>query len=185
VNEQLLDLINGGAGHVEAIDNIAIFIGSNGIYVLGAVLAVLGLLELRRHPRKGIEIGAAAALALALAGVAVFFSGLLINEARPFVTHPDTVQLMSHAKDNSFPSDHTTVAAAAAMVGALAWPKWGWALLVGALLIGLARVFSGIHYPGDIAGGMLIGCIAGFIAWLVIERVAVPRLPARTAQRQT
>jgi membrane-associated phospholipid phosphatase len=120
VNEQLLDLINGGAGHVEAIDNIAIFIGSNGIYVLGAVLAVLGLLELRRHPRKGIEIGAAAALALALAGVAVFFSGLLINEARPFVTHPDTVQLMSHAKDNSFPSDHTTVAAAAAMVGALA-----------------------------------------------------------------
>jgi undecaprenyl-diphosphatase len=71
------------------------------------------------------------------------------------------------------------------MVGALAWPKWGWALLVGALLIGLARVFSGIHYPGDIAGGMLIGCIAGFIAWLVIQRVAVPRLPARTAQRQT
>jgi membrane-associated phospholipid phosphatase len=56
---------------------------------------------------------------------------------------------------------------------------------VGALLIGLARVFSGIHYPGDIAGGMLIGCIAGFIAWLVIQRVAVPRLPARTAQRQT
>jgi hypothetical protein len=32
---------------------------------------------------------------------------------------------------------------------------------------------------------MLIGCIAGFIAWLVIERLAVPRLPARTVQRET
>lgn len=185
MNEQLLDLINSCAGNVDAIDNVAIFIATNGIYVLGAVLAVLGLLELRRHPRKGLEIGAAAALALAFAAVFLFFSGLFVDEARPFVTHPDTVQLIAHARDNSFPSDHTTVAAAAAMVGALAWPKWGWALLVGALLIGLARVFAGIHYPGDILGGMVFGCVAGFLAWIVIERLAVPRLPARIAQRQT
>jgi undecaprenyl-diphosphatase len=184
VNEQLLDLINNGAGRVDAIDNVAIFIANNGIYVLGAVLAILGLLELRRHPRKAIEIGAAAALALAFAGVLVFISGLFINEARPFVNDPDTVQLIAHAKDNSFPSDHTTVAAAAAMVGALAWPKWGWALLLGALLIGFARVFAGIHFPGDILGGMVIGCAAGFAAWLIIQRVAVPRLPARTTQRE-
>ena len=184
MNEQLLDFINSGAGHIDAIDNIAIFIGSNGIYVLGAVLAVLGLLELRRNPRRGIEIGVAAALALVFAFVLLLISGQFINETRPFVTHPDIVQLMSHSRDNSFPSDHTTVAAAAAMVGALAWPKWGWALLVGALLIGLARVFAGIHYPGDILGGMVFGCLAGFLAWIVIERVAVPRLPARIAQRQ-
>jgi undecaprenyl-diphosphatase len=93
----------------------------------------------------------------------------------------DTRLLISHARDNSFPSDHTAVAAAAAMVAALAWPRWGWMAVVGAVLIGLARVFVGVHFPGDVAAGLAIGGVAAVAGWaaasrLHIERVHWPRL---------
>lgn len=172
MNEGVLDLINGAAGRSDVIDRVGLFVANQGIFVLGAVILAFGLYELRRDRRRAIEIGAAGVLALGLALMAVMVSGLFVNEARPFVHDPDTVQLMKHAADNSFPSDHATVAFAGAVVAALAWPRWTWAFLGGALAIGLARVFAGVHYPGDILGGAAFGALAALVAWAVVRRVA-------------
>ena len=44
---------------------------------------------------------------------------------------------------------------------------YGAAALVLAALIGLSRVYLGVHYPSDVLGGMLIGLtIAWSIVWL-------------------
>jgi len=103
----------------------------------------------------------------------VLASGLFVVEARPFAHDSDTVLLVKHGLDNSFPSDHATVAAAAAVVAALAWRRWAAVFLLGAVLVGLARVYAGVHYPGDVAGGWLIGGAMALVAWVVTGQAAV------------
>ncbi len=111
----------------------------------------------------------------------------VVFEPRPFVSHPVHL-LVAHPADDSFPSDHA--AWSFAVVGMLLflflpifvatwrkraeWRRGGFAylllplLLMGVALtiacsIGLARVFVGVHYPGDIAGGAFDGLVAAGI----------------------
>jgi len=42
------------------------------------------------------------------------------------------------------------------------------ALMAWALLQCYSRVYLGVHYPGDIVGGMLVGIIAGWLVWRVM-----------------
>ncbi len=129
---------------------------------------------------------------VALACLLAYGLNLLIEqfvfEPRPFISHKVHL-LVSHAADGSFPSDHA--AWAFAVVGMLvlvllpplisAWRKRtaGWrtsgfaSMLVLFLLtlvavvvacsIGLARIYVGVHYPGDILGGAIDGLIAACI----------------------
>ncbi len=184
MNEWLLDLINGYAGNNGAVDEVAKFCASYGIYLVAGLLVVFGVTETWNRPVQGLRVAMAAIVSLATAGVIVFVVGSVFTETRPFVNDPDTVQLLSHAADNSFPSDHTTVLAAAVFVGMLAWPRWGWVFLVGLLLMGVARVFVGIHYPGDIAGGMFIGLVGALLGWYVSGLIE-PRLPPRLRELRT
>lgn len=123
----------------------------------------------------------------------------VIFEPRPFISHKVHL-LVTHAADASFPSDHT--AWSFAVVGMLlftflpvfftAWREraWGWQspgfatlgapllLLIGAFLIaciiGLARVFVGVHYPGDILGGAFDGLVAALLVTLLRLRLQLP-----------
>ncbi len=173
MNEKALDLLNAHAGDWPVVDSLAKFFAADGIYLLGLVALVFGLWELRKDRERGVRIGVAAVLALCLAGLTVLASGLFVNEARPFAHDSDTVLLVKHGLDNSFPSDHATVAAAAAVVAALAWRRWAAIFLVGAALVGIARVYVGVHYPGDVAAGWLIGGAAALLAWTVTGQAAI------------
>ena len=70
---------------------------------------------------------------------------------------------------HSFPSGHATRVALLVVLGFGLGPAWlGWALLVWAPLVALARVATGVHYLTDILGGLLIGLLMGF-AFLAIH----------------
>jgi undecaprenyl-diphosphatase len=176
MNERLLDLINGHAGQLPVLDQAAKFAATDGLFVLAALIAAFGGILLRRDLRGGLTVAATAGIAMALAGGLVVLSGLVVTEDRPFTHDTDTVLLVAHAADNSFPSDHTTVATAIAVVASLAWRRWAPAFLVLAALIGLARVYVGVHYPGDIVGGAIIGAAAAGAAWAVGARTGWLRL---------
>ncbi|MEO7001096.1 MAG: phosphatase PAP2 family protein [Ktedonobacterales bacterium] len=47
--------------------------------------------------------------------------------------------------------------------------------LISAILIGVARIYVGVHYPGDILGGMLAGALAGLVA-VALRRLLAPLL---------
>jgi undecaprenyl-diphosphatase len=78
---------------------------------------------------------------------------------------------VAHASGQSFPSDHATAAFGLALATfALLSRRWGAALFVLALLIGFARVYVGIHYPGDIGGGLLAAVIGVGVVALPYRR---------------
>ena len=54
----------------------------------------------------------------------------------------------------------------------------GSALLAVAVLIGFARVYCGVHYPGDILGSLLVSLLGLPFGWLAHNRLS------RTRRRQ-
>ena len=70
----------------------------------------------------------------------------------------------------SFPSSH----AANGMVVAIwfgflfrRWRHWWLALALG---IGYSRIYLGVHYPGDVAGGLLLGWMLSWLALKLYDR---------------
>ena len=175
MNELLFDGVNSLAGRADALDSAARFLANDGIYVLAGLLAILGLVELRRNLPFALFVAASATFALVITGGLILVAGHLVVEQRPFVGDHDTVLLIKHAADNGFPSDHASVSAAMAVVGMLAWRRWIPVLAALLFITGLARVVVGVHLPGDILAGWIGGTAAALLAWralqLVIQRL--------------
>jgi membrane-associated phospholipid phosphatase len=179
MNDAVLDLINGHlAGRWDLLDDQAVWWAKDGIFLLAAVAGAFGLWELRRSPRRAVLIAASVVAGAIAAGILLLIAAGSITEARPFVTDHDTIQLLKHSQDNSFPSDHATLAGVIAVAASLAWRRWAALFLAIGIIIGLSRVISGIHYPGDVVAGWAIGGGSAFAAWWACRRFAPAVLTA-------
>jgi undecaprenyl-diphosphatase len=73
----------------------------------------------------------------------------------------------------SFPSSHATNMGGSMTLLALAYPPWAWLCAVIAFLVGLSRVYLGVHYPSDVLGGWLLGAAIGWFVWKIVGKVKV------------
>lgn len=98
---------------------------------------------------------------------------------RPFVALPevDPLLLFYPPQDPSFPSHLAAVESALAATVVFYNRKAGTIMLLVTLLSGLGRVYAGVHYPIDIAGGMALGFLAAGLA-----RTASPLLQPVTSR---
>lgn len=94
----------------------------------------------------------------------------LVERARPWLDWP-IVPLVTEKDPNSFPSGHTCAAFAAGMVWVRTLPwKWGRiAAVVAAVLMGLSRLYVGVHYPTDVLTGAVIGSLCAWVSWKVYQ----------------
>ncbi len=89
----------------------------------------------------------------------------LSHHSRPFIQHsvvlrvsPETVSCLAH--DGSFPSGHAVNAFMGAALIAQMLRRRRWMVYATAALVAYSRVYLGVHYPGDvIAGGMIGLCV--------------------------
>lgn len=99
----------------------------------------------------------------------------LIDSPRPFVVD-GIVPLFSHVADNGFPSEHTLFATAIAGIVFLYQRKIGSLLLLFALLIGIARIFAGVHHLKDVLGGIFIAVLAVYLAQKIVSKIVTSQL---------
>jgi undecaprenyl-diphosphatase len=131
------------------------------------VLMGLAFLFFSMHWRR---VALSAAFSMALAYVLARVVGSLWYDPRPFVV--DHIQpLIAHAADNGFPSDHMLLGAAIASVVYAHNRAWGIALWVLALIVGAARVLSGVHHWVDLAGSIIVAVVAVAIVEFVLRRI--------------
>ncbi len=106
----------------------------------------------------------------ALLALAVVASRGLIAEAiqffffraRPFV-QLDLTPVFNHGNVASFPSGHASFFFALAFSIFLFNKKIGSLFLLGAALMGVARVAAGVHWPLDILAGALVGVLSALL----------------------
>lgn len=104
---------------------------------------------------------------------------LIYPTPRPLAVLADISALVSVGSAAAFPSGH----AAFFMAVAESFPsqffnRWRWFLIIGALLTGLGRVAAGVHWPGDVLAGWLLGAVAAKVIRVLVESSGVrTRLP--------
>ena len=91
---------------------------------------------------------------------------------------PQLVPHQSHTMTASFPSGHSMNAAVTYLTMAILLAKLfestrmkAYLLFIGLLvpfLVGVSRVFVGVHWPTDVAAGWLLGLSWGLLVWVVV-----------------
>jgi membrane-associated phospholipid phosphatase len=95
---------------------------------------------------------------------------ILISRARPFMLHANTRIIGWREPGHSFPSGHT---AQAFFFMTVAINQFGWstptavALYTVATLVGLTRMYVGMHFPRDVIGGAILGISWGLVFALI------------------
>jgi diacylglycerol kinase family enzyme/membrane-associated phospholipid phosphatase len=119
---------------------------------IAAGLAALGGAGGRRAAGRGL---------LALVATSLLVNGpakLLAGRARPTLTPvPELRRLRVVPASTSFPSGHAASAFAFATAVTREQPRLRWPLLTLAGAIAYSRVYTGVHYPGDVVAGGLLG----------------------------
>src|SRR4051794_7555264 len=97
----------------------------------------------------------------------------LVDRARPAALL-DEVHVREHIGGPGYPSAHSTVAFAVAVILACCFPRIRWPVLGVALVVGLARMYVGVHLPLDVVGGLALGVLVAtpFVGglWLLSAR---------------
>lgn len=149
------------------LDKIMQFITSLGDAGLIAIAACIVLLCIRSYRRAGIT----ASLSLVMDFVIVnLVLKNLFARIRPYEVFEGLQLITRMPSDFSFPSGHAGACFAVASAMFLCLPKKvGIPALAVAALIGFSRLYVGVHYPTDVLGGMLVGCLTGWAAWRIMR----------------
>jgi len=165
--------------HHDLVENqVTVFVAQYALFVVAAAAVVVWLTAARADK---VSLAFEAVVAMVLVAVMVKVAGAIHLDPRPFVQNPSVKPLFQHPADNGFPSDHTALATAIAVV-VWHYRRWvGWALLGLSVMIGLARVIAQVHHTQDIVAALAIGLVAAWAAVELWRRGVKPRLSGKLA----
>jgi undecaprenyl-diphosphatase len=118
--------------------------------VIAAALAIS-----RRRPQIFLLV-AGTALTTSLLNALVKY---LVGRERPPAIILDPEPLMEVPTTSSFPSGHTSTSFACAFVISRVAPRLTMFVFALATLIGLSRIYVGVHYPLDVLAGAIFGVL--------------------------
>lgn len=96
----------------------------------------------------------------------------LVQRTRPWLVVEGLTALVAEHDMNSFPSGHTSAALAAATACWGMLPQKGRGVILAlAVLMGLSRLYVGVHYPSDVLAGALVGVFCGSLGCLAVRRI--------------
>jgi membrane-associated phospholipid phosphatase len=100
----------------------------------------------------------------------VTFARLIINRKRPYERYATPPAIPKSTSGKSFPSRHVFSASiiAATFFYAGINPLIGAAIAAAAVMLGVIRILSGVHFVSDVIAGIIAGILAGVIGYVLI-----------------
>jgi len=133
--------------------------------ILWYVLCLLPWLSVEPEPlRKALYV----AVPVTLVEATGFLIKRVVARPRPPVAEPDLPVQIPLPYSKSFPSSHASMAMVGVLTLGAVYP-WAlpWLLVLAAVLC-FSRVYLGVHYLGDVLGGIAYGLVFGGLwVWLV------------------
>ena len=150
----------------------------------GIIWIILGVVLLIPKKTRKCGIMVLAALLVMLVANNLILKNI-VARPRPYATYPELVEdianLIHVPKSYSFPSGHTVSAMAAAFTVLTQHKKLGIVTLVCATLMGLSRLYVGVHFPTDVYGGIIVGALVALFVWYATKKLS-PVIEAKIAQ---
>ncbi len=169
LDQQWLRDVNGFARHTSWLHAIMSGYASYGVVVFAALL-LAGWQIARRSGQPGQLAAAMWAPAAALAALAASQPiAAQVAEARPHASMSGLLVLAHRSTEFSFPSDHATMAGAAAAGLFLVHRRLGLISAAAALLLAFARVYTVANYPDDVTAGLILGMTVMLAGYALLE----------------
>ena len=141
-------------------------LGNAGIFWI--ILTVLFLL-IPKMRKTGAVMAAALIIDLLLCNVLL---KNLVARTRPYDVNTGIQLLVAKLRDYSFPSGHTAASFASVTALYLSGERRIWIIaLVISCLIAVSRLYLYVHYPTDVLGGIIFGCLSGWIGYHIVKLV--------------
>ena len=180
------------------IMKVITYFGEGGAFWIALCLALMFFKKTRR-------LGIVCAFSLILTFISCnLILKPTIDRARPWEVFEAVKPFLPHPGDASFPSGHTTNFIGPAwgmfmatlplksesgrsydLVPCLGWNGIGAdarvmhrlsiALVIMGVLVGISRLYLGVHYPSDVVCGLLLGMICGAIVYAIITKIEKKR----------
>lgn len=125
----------------------------------GAIFTMLLCFMLYAFGQKDTKIAAAEALITITGsqGIVQLFKRRVYRK-RPYMVLPGVNTFWSKLlKDYSFPSGHTTAGFSMAAILSIYFPSYCVLTYSLATVVGVSRVYTGMHYPSDVLSGAFLG----------------------------
>ncbi len=167
----VFNMIYGFSGRAAWLDTLIIFCAEYVLYILLVTLVVLAASAWYTGKQELLN-----GYLLAFAGAIIARFGiepiihLLYHRPRPFVA----LQIPHLITDttSSFPSGHTIFIFALATGLLFVNRRVAYAFFAAGLIVGLARIAGGVHYPSDILGGAVLGVFVVFVVHAIHRSIS-------------
>ena len=170
----IFEFLHNYSGKFPVLDSLAVFFASYLPYLL--VLLTVFFIFRERNWRKRFYGSALIVLSTVLArGVISTIVHYFVGRERPFKVLGFT-PLINGPMSTAFPSNHAIFFFALGTALFFLNRRWGVWFLVFAAIMGVARVFVGVHWPFDVLAGAIFGIASAFLARVL--------LPPREAIKQ-
>ena len=153
---------------------------SLGSFVVLTIVTIVTVVQLLLSGKRGIAVY----IGLAVASGTVISTVLKMLFDRP---RPD-IPGAPHVFTSSFPSGHATVSGVvfltiAAVLTAATRSKRLKIFYLGVglfltLIVGISRIYEGVHYPTDVLAGWMIGSAWAILCWIGAQLLMRPPVPA-------
>ena len=172
-----------------AADDLMVFLTR--VRLSGHIIVLAALFIVVRRGKSAFQVILLALIAVGMADIVA--SGILkplVQRIRPCFALDHVRLLVSQPRSYSFASSHAANSAAVATViwiffhrGIFVEKLFTIIMMLYALAISWSRVYVGVHYPGDVIAGMVIGVCSAMLLYLlyswVLKNIMQPRIMRR------
>ncbi len=164
-NLTLFHFVNDAAGYYLSLDVFMIFLTTYLAWMvsIATILYIVVWIPIRHaQPLDRLKNFAQAGefvFSIGASWIVVETIKILIAHERPAVVFADAVNVLVQQSGYSFPSAHAALTTALATTTYLYHKRLGVFLFLFAFVIGLSRIYVGVHYPIDVLVGILLGIL--------------------------
>ena len=172
MNDYIFHAINNVANKSSLLDGVMIVISKYGPYISILVLGSILILGLYKKKRRPVQYATETLIITIISMILSFIIGKVFYVDRPFVKNKVNL-LIDHKSNASFPSNHAMGTMSIA-VGLFSFDNLiGMFLTFLSIMVGIARIYVGNHYPLDVIGGYVLVFIVNYIYKKYIRKFIV------------